>query len=371
MKNVDITPLSSGDGEDNSRRMAAGFDPASVQTMGPMSDPTPRHLYFDPQNQRKHQPPHFPPIKRIVWKLSVVPELPEFHPLEQRAVFVPHADPSEISARISAILHERSIEAVYDDDKAKVKCVTEEGVDFRIRLYTGRGEYHHGIIVEVQRRFGFSNSFHNETQAILDAAVGKTPPPPVSSSLPLPPPVVSDAEEDDYDPADGASALDMVAKMLNHPGYDSTYLGLQTLSSLTDSSKIGNTTARKVANALMQIDNQVGNKVLSIILDSKDDEMYKLRTLAMTILANVMHTVEFKIPQVVLDQIRPVLVRELKSANQNPRLAVQAARCVECLLPADEHGGDLYDALQVAEEAGMARHSGLQRQAQACLEKMH
>lgn len=362
MMNVNITPLNAEDGEETSRRMVSSFDPSgAVQLADPIcGGPTMQSV------ASKHAVPIVEP-KKFVWKLSEVPELTEFHQLEHRAVFVPNASPSEISARISNILHERSIQAVYDDDKAKVKCVTDEGVDFRIRFYTGRGEFSHGIIVEVQRRFGFSAVFHNETQAVLCAAQGKVPPLPAICSLPLPPFDVEDNNESE----NGFSALDMVAKLLRHPGCDSTFLGLQTLSSLTDSSKMGKTAARNAATSLMHLDSEVGGRILSIILDVRgDDDMFKLRTLAMTILANTMHTAELKVPQAVIEQIRPLLIQELRSANKNPRLAVQAARCVECLLPDDEYRWDLDEVLQIAHEAGMARHAGLQRQAQACLDKI-
>lgn len=120
----------------------------------------------------------------FLWTLSSVPTLPEFHSLERTAVFVPTTIPSDVSSRISVILRERSIEAQYDDAKAKVKCTTAEGVDFRIRLYRGRGRYSHGIIVEVQRRFGTSLVFHNDTISILDGAVDGTFFPPMRNGVP-------------------------------------------------------------------------------------------------------------------------------------------------------------------------------------------
>merc|ERR1719464_234873 len=86
---------------------------------------------------------------------------------------------------VSNVLRERSIEAhYYDNDQAKVKCVTLDGIDFRIRLYRGRcPKYNHGIIVEVQRRFGSSLIFPDDTRAILDGAQGKIVSSPSPSSL--------------------------------------------------------------------------------------------------------------------------------------------------------------------------------------------
>jgi hypothetical protein len=174
---------------------------------------------------------------KFVWNLSSVPTLPEFHPLERTAVFVPNTPASIIAQRLSVVMRERSIESTYDNDKAKVKCVTTDGVDFRIRLYRGRNHYSHGIIVEVQRRFGSSLHVHSDTKAILDAAEGRAPPsPPASIPNRMALPEVSDDEDDDYDvpPPSGSSSLGMVSKMLSLPGFDAQYLGLQTLSSLVD-----------------------------------------------------------------------------------------------------------------------------------------
>lgn len=97
--------------------------------------------------------------------------LPSFYPLEKSAVFVPHASANTIATRIVAVLQDRSIAASYDTQNAKVDCVSETRVEFRIRLYRGRGEeYKHGIIVEVQRRVGFELSYIQDVYAILDAA---------------------------------------------------------------------------------------------------------------------------------------------------------------------------------------------------------
>lgn len=310
-----------------------------------------------------------PVAAKGTWELKGVPTLPEYHPLERTAVFVPNASPSDVSMRISDVLRERSIEAFYEDEKAKVKCITTEGVDFRVRLYRGRSRFDHGIIVEVQRRFGASNNFYNDTMAILDAAEGKVPPPPPLSGSNMP--LVSDGE-DDSESVDGSSSLLMVSKMLSHPGYDSHYLALQTLSSLTDASKMGAGTARNVSTELLRLDtdNDVGGKVLSLVIDKKgDDDIFKLRSMALQVIANAFQTVKGEVPSILKDQLRSVLIQELREAEKNPRIAVQAARVVEFFLPEDT-GSDLHNALETALEAGTARHASLQRQTQVCLDKL-
>merc|ERR1711865_724115 len=121
--------------------------------------------------------------------------------------------------------------------------------------------YRHGIIVELQRRFGTSLAFHAITQAILAAAQGKPSKSKTTTSRPsatstsnlihqqniLPPAPVLVAEEEENEDEDSTakdeegarmtlqqnaeSSFAMVSKMLHLPGFDSQYLALQIFSS--------------------------------------------------------------------------------------------------------------------------------------------
>ncbi len=305
---------------------------------------------------------------KYVWNLSQAPTLPEFHPLERTAVFVPHATPSLVAARISDLLRDRSIQATYEDDKAKVKCVTTEGVDFRIRLYRGRSHFSHGIIVEVQRRFGFSIHFHMDMQAILDAAQGKTPMPPPVRQQALP--QVSDDEDDDDDmapPPTGSSSLLMVEKMLSFPGFDAQYLGLQTLSSLVDPEKMTLPTARRVSAALLKPTCEVGQKVFSYVIHRKTEESYiSLRIMALGILANAMRSSSI-VPDYLRISLRPVLLEDLHKAEDSPNMALLASKCMEYYIRGDVDTMELNEAFETARKVGEARHKGLMEQADRCI----
>lgn len=308
-----------------------------------------------------------PSSSKFSWKLSQVPTLPEFHPLERTAVFVPNTTPAMVAPRISDVLRERSIQAFYDDDKAKVKCITTEGVDFRIRLYRGRNQYSHGIIVEVQRRFGFSIHFHSDTQAILDAAQGKIPTPPPMQPNALP--EVSDDEDDeDFDMTpSGSASLQMVEKMLSLPGFDAQYLGLQTLSSLVDSEKMTLQTARRVSAALLKPDSKVGQQVFGYITKRNFEESYmSLRVLCLGILANAMRASSI-VPEFLRGALRPVLLDDLREAEKFPNAALVAARCMEYFIRGDHDSVELNEAFQIAREVGEARHTSLMQQADRCI----
>mmetsp|Transcript_27435 Transcript_27435/g.45370 ORF Transcript_27435/g.45370 Transcript_27435/m.45370 type:complete len:393 (-) Transcript_27435:163-1341(-) len=309
----------------------------------------------------------------FVWDLSSAPVLPEFHPLEQTAVFVPNVSPSTIAARISSVLRDRSIEAHYINDKAKVKCVTAEGVDFRIRLYRGRNQYSHGIIVEVQRRFGSSLVFHSDTQAILDAAQGKTAAPPSVMTSMNNLPEVSDEEyatddDDDFPMPSADSSLAMVSKMLSLPGFDSQYLGLQTLSSLVDPEKLSLSTARAIATKLLRSDSEVGLKVFGHIVSRKpeDESAMTLRNMSLNILANAMKACGV-VPEFLREPLRPVLLDDLREAEKHPNTAVLSARCMEYFIRGDTDTMELNEAFEIAREVGEARHANLMKQAEKCI----
>lgn len=314
----------------------------------------------------------------LLWKLKSVPSLPESYPIDRMAVFVPNASPADVSARISNVLRERSIEAVYDDENAKVQCTTSEGVDFRVRLYRGRDSFAHGIIVEVQRRFGASNVFYHDTIAILDAAEGNS-----STSPPLLPTVavagaatlpLVDVDDDNLDDnlVDGSSALDMVSMMFSHHGYDAHFLALQTLSSLTDASKMGAATAHAVSSQLTTSDTQdVGAKVMSLVMNKEgEDDTFNLRSMALVVVANVFQALRGEVTSALKEQLRPVLLDELRKADTAPRNALQAARVFEFYVLGNSNCDDneLHNLLVLAHKSGSVRYAALELEAQKCLD---
>lgn len=378
---VDTSAMDAGDG--TTRRAGGGisFEPMIAGFPGGISfgSPNPYDSSMKQTTLTKQPPSVSKPVTKhepavvnpFVWKLRDVPTLPELHPLERTAVFVEGSTPSEITERISNILRERSIEAEYENEKAKAKCTTPEGVECRVRLYRGRGKYSHGIIVEVQRRFGSSTNFQTHVSAILNAAEGLAPPPPPpalghsADALPL----VSDSEED-YSPPSGASSLKMVEKMFGHGGYDSQYLALQTLWSLTDLKKMEPATAKSVSIELLSSSNAVGDKLYDLLCKKDEDEGFKLRPTAFSVLANAVEATKGNIDQAVHEFLRPVLLKELGNAESNPRAAQMAARCFEFLYKGDHDQGEIAAALEKAQAVGAARHAGLHQQAQRCLDKM-
>ena len=344
--------------------------------------------------------------KNIVWNLTTVPILPDFHTLVQTAVFVPKTItiPSEVATRISNVLRERSIQAQYNNDKAKATCMTADGVLFRIYLYQGRGRYNHGIIVEVVREFGMSFVFHSDTVAILDGAKTNT----ALSVSPLPSPlpsnsetnmsnnlpkVTDDEEGEDYNTYDNhsmpnvESSLTMVSKMMTLPGFDSQYLGLKTLLTLVDSDKLSLSTAQAVAVKIFQENNEVGMKVIDYIInnqqvknkgrknkgygvlfdddDDEDDNCFSiiLRNTCLNILANAMKA-NIIFPENLRDSLLPVLLRDLKDAEKSPNAAYFSAKCMKYFVTFhnEEYSfptSEINEVFEVAKKIGKKSYANL------------
>ena len=338
------------------------------------------------------------------WTFDDVPTLPEFHKLEQTAVLVPSVVVPEVASRVCDVLRSRSVEATFDNLKAKAKCVTEDGVEFRIRFYRGRDKFCDGLIVEVQRRFGYSASFHEIVFSILDAAEGK----PLMSqefNLKLPDkliPQMSDEGDDEFETYASKSktfsgSYSITSDMLKHSRtVDANFFALEALSRLTNPSKIGKATAFSVSRKILSADADddslrvilsllvekklyIAGSVNSSISDAVD--IRDQRILAMIILCNVVQVaVKFGPPTslkaqstVLSEGIIPVLVDEIRSAETNPRMAVFAALCLEALassgmeMAASGLQNRVLEALHVAREFGRRGNDHLFKATASCM----
>lgn len=328
----------------------------------------------------------------LSWKLPAVPVLPESYSLARSSAFVPNSIPQEVASRILDVLRERSIQARCENGKNKVRCTTVQGVDFGVHLFRGRGRYGHGVIVEVQRFFGSSYLFCGDTRAILEAAEGKVPEAPTipaltrSNHLPL----VSDGvEEDDDDSTHSVSSavspLEMVAKMMKVPGFDSQHLGLQMLQPLVTPERLSSSTARSIAVSLFEEDSDVGKKVIDYVTknnnsktrkrkassgvfddDDDDEDLDILRNAALRVVSNAI-IAHGNVPDLVRDTLLPALLGDLRDAEDHPNTAFLAAKGLEHLIREDDCATEVNTALQIARQVGEVRHASLLRQATKCM----
>lgn len=300
-----------------------------------------------------------------LWIVTDATVLPEFHPLERTATFVPRTSAAEVASRVSSVLRELSIQAEYV--RSEAQCLTAYGVEFRVFLYQGQKDYSHGIIVEVQRRFGSSLLFHADTQAILDAAAGKQLEPPFKKPRTVP--LVEDDKDEDLLSV-SSSSLDFVRKLLSHQGQDAHFLALQTLSSLSDCERMGNKTAEGVATVILTPGDVIGSKVLEVIenMDGKKDEI-GLRLVALNVLCNLITALKGNVSDNQRTRFTTIFAKELQDADSSPQMAFFATKGLAPLLNSSGVlDNELRSALKFAYEVGKKKHVRLMEQAQVCLQ---
>ena len=86
------------------------------------------------------------------WNISdeEVPTIPERYSVQQSTVFLAFVDALQV-VRVLCGATDRCYSNVvsYENPKDKASCVSSDGVDFRVRLYRGKGKFSHVIIMEI------------------------------------------------------------------------------------------------------------------------------------------------------------------------------------------------------------------------------
>ena len=296
--------------------------------------------------------------------------VPDFHPLELTAVFIPYTPASTVASRITKVLRERSIGSIYNATKAKVKCMTSYDVDFRIRLYKGKGKYSHGVIAEVQRRNGFSPHFSADVQAILDGAEGK-----MGCATSQPHPSVTD---NDTLECTQSTSLHLFADLIVSDKKDSEVLALSGLKSLTDAREVGKTASAKNAQIFLSNDHEGLRSSLSNLAlkcnpsssQGEDEALVLSRVLA--ILSNVSRN---KDSDTFMKLLLPILLSSLKNAKTNTCLACKTAQILLTFLEKAEgnpylKSHECITAMYTAHSVGKIHNMKLQEISSRCIDLM-
>jgi len=307
--------------------------------------------------------------------------VPEHFVLERTAKFVNHCPASVVASRICNCLRNRSIEAIFDCIKAKAKCFSQNFVEFRVRLFAGKGEYGDGVIVEVQRRSGSAVYFRDECHAIFDAAEGGCD---ESPEVKRPECHLDALKELTVESA--AKSLELTLDLLKKDRLDANLLGLQSLVLLTDAVKSGVDTALVASKSIVLHDDQselrdiIASLIRTGVMNQDEDEalkeleiFYQLRTNAFIALSNALDVCakDGCLSQAIVDQqwyinfLVPCLIKELSKAQDTPHIALLSTKClnslVECSGFARSRALDVgaLDALAHAHEFGKARYANL------------
>lgn len=314
-------------------------------------------------------------------------------------------DASEVAKRISTSLQKLSIDAEYDNEKAKAKCKTMECVKFRIRLYAS-GENGQPVVVEVQRRAGSTSCFMRSCRAVLDAAEGAEASAAVAvpKAMPkmgkFPPPMkdlgamkcLQEVEMEGPSPEEEAAlAFDSAANLCKSGKHDSVILGLQSLCSLTDPVKASPKVSTQVSKWVLLGHESHSTRediiaILNVVPDEEDEELAVIleqqKHFALIALANSLDMLckDGSLGGAVKEHswfeaaLVPALLVAVNKAGESASNAYAATRGVYSLLTSaddalrvlEENNG--MELLQMAHEIGNLTHDLLAREARRCLE---
>ena len=318
--------------------------------------------------------------RRWLLRDDCVPTLPSFYPLDKSAVFIPEASAPVIADRIQKILRARSIATEYCSKQAKAECLSKTNVDFHVRLYRGRGEFKHGIIVEVQRRDGFDLTYQKDVFAILDAAEGRATDPNLDET-----PIFFEDEHDQSEMKEAFTSLRLISDVIcpadqRAVTIDGAEFALTSLASLTNVDRMGHTAlhlSHKLISSQEHAD--LRHSVFSNIMDPlRFSHRHMLKSLE--VLANVSLSTRgsqelFDLVSANDSDILTKLITNIENAVKEPRAADLS--CVVLKHICDNagalrnidtsHGERLRNALMVAVSHGSNCHADLESHSNLCL----
>jgi hypothetical protein len=265
-----------------------------------------------------------------------------------------------------------------------VKCFTQHFVEFKIRLFAGKGEYGHGVIVEAQRQSGSSVYFHNECRAIFDAAEGMDEAPiqvdPFEGGS-----VEAFMKEISYQET-AVNLLGLSCELLKKNKLDANLLGIQSLVLLTDSKKSGTDASLMASKSIivrskkMELQNIIAEMIETGVESRHEDRVptdkdifTDLRYNSLTALCNALNVCaeDGCLSEAIVHQswymniLVPLLSKNLGSPERDPLTALLSLRCLNILLQCSVDcrrkalGIGTLKALENAREFGEARYSSL------------
>mmetsp|Transcript_25560 Transcript_25560/g.39587 ORF Transcript_25560/g.39587 Transcript_25560/m.39587 type:complete len:425 (+) Transcript_25560:165-1439(+) len=280
--------------------------------------------------------------------------------------FIPNTDGNIIADRMQSYLRLQSIHAIFNEQHANAFCKSMDRVTFGICLFSGRGDYAHGVIVEMRRYSGDSLAFFRYRCAIMRIVQAKV----LSieevlvkangekvNALPLPAIDVDDEEEDKYL---CKLALEDVLCLLKEDKHGPLLLAMQSLCNLTDAAKSGSFIAQDASIRLLS-DSEGDERLLNaectggVIMEYlkkcletdrqstlvQNDEIIEqnhiedVRHLALHVLKNVMSNLRCEhvlLKDKFVCSLTPVLIEEVRHASDRPHNAYFAMSCLNSML---------------------------------------
>uniref|UniRef100_A0A6S8M2G0 Uncharacterized protein n=1 Tax=Amphora coffeiformis TaxID=265554 RepID=A0A6S8M2G0_9STRA len=345
-----------------------------------------------------HLLPHIPsinpkplPVSKIVptppagWAVDKLTRLGYYHPLEPCHVDFPKARLNDMLKQLPECLRLLSCQVSYEDRWLAAACKTMEQVEFQVSFFEDRKDTQ-VVFIELQRRCGDSYVFHQDyVQPILAVvqrvkhgqAVDATPTQPCRiSGMDLDSLLAEHCEQATDD--DVTLAIELATNLVMADRIDALRLGMESLEVLTDTSKTGMSTARKVARVLVVPADEASHKLVHILLryitDESEDQEEDIRFRALQVWSNTWQVAadDMECPLESFCDVfcsKDTLVRSLMSrvehVREQPHEATLALRGLEALCRKND---DLlsevsWPAVEQAKDLGAAENVALE---QAC-----
>lgn len=202
-----------------------------------------------------------PPKAPSSWAIDKLRRLGYYHPLDPFHLSFPKNQLNHVLGRLTDCFRAMSCRVSYEADLLSAACLTMEQVEFQVSMFIDRTDAEN-ILLEVQRRAGDSYTFHHDyAQAIRKAVQGqpveeKTMDMDIDLGLSLEKLSQSMATDDDI-----TVAIELATALVLADRLDECRLGMESLEALTDISKTGQSTARKVSRALVMPQDEISRKL--------------------------------------------------------------------------------------------------------------
>jgi len=318
--------------------------------------------------------------------------------------FVSDIGGNVVAARVKSCLRLQSIYAVFNSRDASAICQSIDRVTFRVNLFSGRGHFAHGVIIEVRRYSGDSIAFFRYRCAVMLAAKGKARLEEANdkeSNFSL---LATDINDEEHRMLCQEALTDILC-LLKDERQDTQLLGMESLRNLTDEVKSGSLIAQEASihlldrsssnNSVSGDSDRVGSVIMEHLMrhlqaghsivnekSTKFEESHigDVRLLSLQVFTNIMANsthgyalFEGKfVPGLV-----PVLIEELKHASARPHGAYFAASCLNSILQYSscvsleiKRASGLKSFLSHAHSVGVSGHALLQDATERVLKRL-
>ena len=209
------------------------------------------------------------------WAIGKLRKLGYYHPAEPSHVCFSKSQLGRTLARLKDCLRALSCHVLYETNECGAECQTMDRIHFQITFFEKDPQT---ILFEIQRRAGDSFVFHCQyTRPILAAIRGSQLSSLHSQSTDCNMAVSIDHLAIAASEEEVSEAIELAANMISTDRLDACQLGMESLAVLTDTTKTGLSTARKVAHALLMPAEGKSSKLVQILLryllDRKESDL--------------------------------------------------------------------------------------------------